>query len=689
MSLRKLSLALLLSFFVSVAAKAQSDTAVFELGRVDLPKKFSQSVTIKAADLEKIPFTNLSDVITTWLYGYYGDKRSYLYVVDGILNTDVNAYSIFDIDEITMVQNASIYVNGALPGQVLLVVKTRRNAKPGVGVKVNGQTNMVTLRNVTGNGAKSTTGYYSQYYASAYKSTGKISAGVSASFQHNPFPIIQFNSSSPTPYNSDRFKFNGYFDAKLGSANVLHITAGYVPQNDDLKLTQLSFTQQGQVAAENTASGNQNLLYGNLGLTTNITKGLVNKLSVGYQRHKTKMHSLQSQMSYFIFNGSFTTTTSTTESDTSHTAKSFLVNDNLSYNLHAGKLSITPAVNFAYRKLTDSGSLFGTLLTGGFPSTYSFKRTRSFRTSEIQLMPSVTLNYDDVVMLQTGFQKPLRKEIYGSYPIKQKDVLPFANIGIDVLKAAGVADKNTALLFSGSYAKSLGVSTEQNGPLSDQIIFYTNSGYSYNPSVDFNRKYDQFQAGLSLSLFQNRLSFSYNYQLVKGSTFIAMSQFLSPSVYYIEYYQFDKRTHVNRFEINADILNKTALKWRSSLNVNLFKQNISSTNKQSNQPFIVLPGQNLTTGGMINRLSYKKFTGGLDILYCFNQERMVSWSNNGPVYSKYTSFSLQNVYVGYQFKTHRLKDIEVYANAHNLLQNPASTITDNRRFYGLGFKTNL
>ena len=57
--------------------------------------------------------------------------------------------------------------------------------------------------------------------------------------------------------------------------------------------------------------------------------------------------------------------------------------------------------------------------------------------------------------------------------------------------------------------------------------------------------------------------------------------------------------------------------------------------------------------------------------------------------SNINSFSLQNVYVGTQLKITRVKYAEVFANGRNILQNKTSDITDNRRFFGFGFKVGL
>jgi hypothetical protein len=214
----------------------------------------------------------------------------------------------------------------------------------------------------------------------------------------------------------------------------------------------------------------------------------------------------------------------------------------------------------------------------------------------------------------------------------------------------------------------------------------TTPQYPYSPDANVNRTFNQFQAGLSFSMFQNRLSVSYDYQLIQTANYVAVPLFSPPYVYSLNY-QFDRQINVNRFAVNADVLNKGDFKWRSVLNISIFKNNRSSANPTVNSYLPALAKNNFVTGGMVNRFNYKQLSAGLDILYCFNQERY------GPMSSlpgnNYYSVNLQNIYAGYTFKALGIKNIEVYANSRNMLMTNNSTITDYRRFYGLGFKTNL
>src|SRR5215475_13110614 len=102
-------------------ADAQFDSTHLDLGYLSLKKDFTQQLAIRGTDLEKMPFTNLSDAIAVWLYGVYTNPSTLLYVVDGNPVADVNAYSVYDIEEVVLVQHAAGLIASA-PGQSEMVL---------------------------------------------------------------------------------------------------------------------------------------------------------------------------------------------------------------------------------------------------------------------------------------------------------------------------------------------------------------------------------------------------------------------------------------------------------------------------------------------------------------------------------------------------------------------------------------
>src|SRR5258707_721687 len=101
---RKLYLLIPLLIAVShcLPVLAQDDSSWYDLGGTRVEKKFTQHISIKGEDLEKMPFANLSEAINVWLYGIYSNPSSLVYIVDGNIVTDVNAWSIYDIEEMVL-----------------------------------------------------------------------------------------------------------------------------------------------------------------------------------------------------------------------------------------------------------------------------------------------------------------------------------------------------------------------------------------------------------------------------------------------------------------------------------------------------------------------------------------------------------------------------------------------------------
>src|SRR6185312_8834692 len=143
----KLTLRLVLALFFCTSYSlliAQTDSSWLDLGRIKLEKEFTQTVTIKGKDLEQMPYANLADAINVWFYGLATNKGSVVYVIDGNLITDVNVYSVHDIEEITLVQNALVQLNGATREKQLVLVTTRKNRDKSAGINVAGSSFLVS-----------------------------------------------------------------------------------------------------------------------------------------------------------------------------------------------------------------------------------------------------------------------------------------------------------------------------------------------------------------------------------------------------------------------------------------------------------------------------------------------------------------------------------------------------------------
>lgn len=702
-----IALAICLSFS---KAYSQNDTSHYDLGRIQLDKKFTQSITIKATDLQRQPFSNLPEAINVWLYGTYTSRNNIIYVIDGNLINDVNAYSINDIEEITLVQNSGIQLSGAMPQQQMVLIKTKRNRPGKSGIEASGQTNFVNLRNSANTpNVKSTTNLFHQYYLSGYKNTDVISTGISATYLRDVLPILTNPSTTvSSPLSFDRFKFNGYADVKLGSNNTLSTTVNYVPQVSRFKYANTNLTPYNddpayRIQTELNDHGNQNLFNANIQLNSQIATGLSNKLSASYNHYSyLQRYGFDSQTSTGsnYYNSNYI--------DSSFNAKKvFLVQDNLSYRKTVGEFTFEPSVNFSYRYTRDStaNSIYMTNYTGtsqqdlNNPSSYSISRDRSFyKRKDYLLLPSLSISYKKSINIQGGFLAVLdsRKSLNLMDTTSLKRIFPFVSATIDVSSLAGI--NAVGIKLYGSYSKQnilsqtnntqlTGVDLVNTNTLATQTVINNSGLITYYPAAGYNplKTFNNYMAGADISitpLIAVNYTFERGYLLipVTYSANIASGNVLSYTIYTNTKYT------RNRIGLNFNIINKGTIRFVSGINAANIHQRLQLFNAPADL------GKKMWTGGWVNRLEYNNIFAGLDVLYQTGAGNSVN-----PYVTYYPlipgqnahSFSLQNIYFGYKLQTKQFKNLEVFANGRNVWQNKKSDITDNRRFYGVGFKLGL
>jgi len=629
-------------------ANAQTDTSYYDLGRMRIKKNFAQSVTIKAEDLEKIPATNLSDALTVWLSGAYTSTNSVAYVIDGDLINDVNAYSIFDIDQVTLIQNASAVINGAEQLLSLVLIKTRNNRPERSGLMVNGQSNLIGLHNDPGLKKGSDANFYHQYYISAYKNTDVMHVGLSADYQHDAIDEQSITATSLTTgkATSDRFKFYGFFDHQIGSNSVLNVSVNYVPQTENNSTTNSVYNTAGPNALSHAEETKIGLLNTKLALSSNLTDKLNNQLSFNYNNttssDNTTIKNASSNYPQLFWQRT--------------TTNAFLLRDNLTYAYNRGDWDIEPALNFnfSYAKQSASNTIS---LPGGAPISL-YDDDKSYF-----LTPSVNAGYKNIFYVQGGV-------MFNLTPNAEKKALPFITSSIDILRLTA-ADESYSWKIFGSYVAS--------GPYySIKMLDQTTQYYWNNSLVNTDRLFNNFQAGTMVSFLHNRLSFDYNYQ---------NWQFTIPEVIYINNGSIQVifpvvNSNLNRLGVTAKVINTSSAKWSTNLNVT--KINNSYDLSQTGVLFTIPEKKGGWSGGWVNKVEIGKLTLGADMLYLVHQSSPVISFNNTTTYNN--SFVLQNAYIGYRIQTKTFKTLDIYANARNPVQNTASDITDNRKFYGLGFK---
>jgi hypothetical protein len=684
-------------------ANAQSDTSYYDLGRVSVKKDFTQTITIKGSDLEHYQFSDLADAVNVWLYGTYSNQFNLLYVIDGNIITDANAYSIYDVDEVTLIQSAAVNVSGAAPGAQVVLVKLKTNRSGKQGIEAAGQANLVNLRNSANiPNQTSTHNIYDQFYLSGYKNFDNVHLGLSADYQHDVSPVLT-NGTLKTldPYNINRLKFNGYADAKLWSGTTLNFDINYVPQTDGYGYTYGDPTNLATQSEYYHLGAVQHMAGANLALKSKITGGLTNTLSGAYNHYN--LFGMDTTYTLFPSTGgekNFDVEKSHSEINTSN----LLIRDNLAYHTMLGVFDAEPSLNFSFRRLYSTMSnsdFYGSGYGDGIPSAYNSSYSFNGGGEKLYfLTPSLDIHYKDAADIQGGFSDILNSAKNSGSNYTYSRQAPFLSLSADVFKLASLA--NMSLRLFGSFSRQSQLFDDGSASLSGITPFVylvTNAtiGYYSTNTTDAvpyyqqrnpYQQYNTFQAGFDLTFVKN-LVLSYNYwDYQSQDQLVELIPYGANGSESVLLYYYDKVV-TNRIALNYTV-NAAGFNWRPGLNV-------TEAKVQPDEPIYngftsYLGDGHRYSGGFTNRFTCGPLFAGLDILYQFGERPLTLQSvtiENLAAPPHVNSVSLQSLYFGTRLKINQTKYAELFVNTRNILQNNSSDITDNRRFYGLGFKVDL
>ncbi|MBS1528996.1 MAG: hypothetical protein JSU01_01705 [Bacteroidetes bacterium] len=694
MKLRLFLITLVISIFLANITKAQTDSTHYDLGRLEVNKNFTQSITVKASDIERYQFNYITDALSVFFYGTFTNSSSVVYVIDGNIVNDVNAYNIQDVEEITLVQSALGQVNGASPAQQLILIKTRRGGPGKQGITASNQTSFVDARNNNNYpNANKPTGLYEQLYLGGYKNYANADFGISANYMHNISPEdLPATYTAFNPFHYDQFRFNGYADAKLWKGTTLSFDANYTPETANVSFTGNSSTPNNQLLFAGTSHESQHLLNTDIRLRSHIAGGLTNTISAGYNHYNDFEKGVSDQS----VNGQYYQSATTSLQAWQQHGHTVLLKDNLTYHQQAGDWSIDPSLNFMYRHVSDSLSLHELVYQDTIPNNvYTSAGFQSAHYSLSLLTPSIDIYYKNIFDIQGGFTAILNKENLGPiFPVNH--LSPFVSTSVNISEMAALQAVKLKVFASFSRQNtflddpyvSLATFTLQG--FDNATGTYTTNSTPFLPS-EFNlfQSYNNYQAGLILGLGKH-FSVSYNfrenyygiiaeYEVPSGANSVSLADVNQKA-----------KAVTNSIALNYD-LQSGNFGWRSALIATTSK--LQLTDQPGSQANNYLNTGHRWTGGFTNRFTYKTLFAGLDILYQVGERpySLQNWLSIYPTYvpsSNRNSFTMQSLYLGTRLKINSWKYAEVYINTRNMLQNKSSDITDERRFYGFGFKVN-
>jgi hypothetical protein len=660
-----------------LAVSAQHDSSKIDIGWLAPDKGLTQVISIKGAELEKMPFVNLSDAIAAWLYGAYTNPGLLAYVVDGNPVTDVNIYPIFDIEEVTLVENATAAAGYGGTQRELVVIRTKRGTGDG-GMRAAAQGGLV---NGDGSGRHTNTNVYHQYYAGAYRNFDKLSVGISADWIRDVNPVAALNAKQEhITDNLQRWRLNGYLVWRPGKGNTVELRVGYAPQ----RVNQLFDTSGDQTSFRDTFNVHEHVLTPALRWNWNPLPGFTNSLQAEYLT--ASWRELYSISSAYVVD-STSQHSSYAELQERKVGQVF-IRDRVAYDLAVGGWHIGPSLNFLYEHIEErtADATTTSYLSGGVevPVYPVLGPLQEQKGNLFFVTPAVDFRLGRAFDLQAGVQVNASHQRDSASRV----VYPFATVGLDVLHFGQAAGGSSLKIF-GSYAQRPTVF------VNDYSLYdYSGGGAAgslkdvYHPSlVSLPPVYWTWEGGVAFAAPDGRWSLQYVFERRNFST--------SGTIYsgnaglgYVPAFP-EWRSELNHADVRIKVLDGEELSWVTGLSVTSLRSNLDSTGPISYMwPTTgdVQTHKVSWTGGWVNRFEAGPFRAGLDLLYHFG-ERQSGVNGSGVIGSygpKVNSVLVPNVYAGYRLKLAKSRELELFIESRGLVRSKSNDLLDARRYYMLG-----
>jgi hypothetical protein len=381
-------------------------------------------------------------------------------------------------------------------------------------------------------------------------------------------------------------------------------------------------------------------------------------------------------------------------------ADHLFLRDRLGASFTAGGWTFEPGLNISYehvsRRASQNNMSIGS--TGMYSTSYS---SSMYKQGLIYLTPTVDISYRSLLQIQGGVLEDL-SDYHGQKPAHRN--YPFAGLSVDLLRLAG-GDHASRLQLFGSYAKTA-PGTGGDYPLTDlsgnndvfasfpQTGFIGVTYYPYGPGPVYFAGQPQsnfwiWEAGARFALPGDRFSVSYNFERRNFITLalIPVPQGSNGTGYVYAYPEWKSSLH--RLGIQWKVFDGKGLRWQTGLNATILK---SKANIVSGEIFVPPMGNYNTdqpsyTGGWVNRLEWKDFLAGADLVYHFKEQVLLDLATGST--ERVNSFQLQHVYAGYRLHLAKDRPLELYFDSRSPYQNSRSTLADKRRYYGVGGKLSI
>ena len=687
--MKKFSLSLIATlapFVIPLLLSAQTDSSRYDIGHLSLNKHFTQAVTIRGEDLEKMPFINLSEALGAWLLGAYTGTGVLVYVVDGNPVTDVDLYPIYDIAEVTYLPNAvagAAYGNGL---QELVLITTRQWAAKN-GIRLVAQTGLIKAGRFQG---PSHSGYYHQYYFGASHRGGKLSYGLSADWQQDQIASLQTTSTSEyVPPRLQRWRVNGRMEWRPDAQQVIRLTVGYAPQGVGYSLN----SPGGGFQFHYSDWWYNHLLVPALSWEGHWSRGLRNKFDAEYLHGWSRQR--YDETDTVDNNGSIVLASGYTQ--TTDKNVHLVLRDRLSLEVRAGRWRIVPALDISYQHLDERTEYieFNPYVT---TTTPNYVASGQMKGSLFYITPSADLSLGRALDIATGAMV----DVSGTAGWGNRRLFPFVTAGVDLMHLGKQTGGGSLKLF-GSYARrplvyindyrlgDMGSFYGNYGNYSLYQLYYSTHGYSFSNGMPNNSLlpigdepgYWAWVTGAAFRTADERVSLQYSFERRNYS-------FLLPSGPNSNLVFMPWLENLHHADVRVRIIDSKKASWMMGINATvmhgdgdttgymLYGVNLSSAYGDLNT------AGNSWTGGWVNRLRFGGFSAGVDLLYRLGESTPVYGIGGAQIgVSRKNSVMLSNFYAGYRWDF-GARMLELFVDARGLLSNHDNDLPDLRRFYSIG-----
>lgn len=653
-------------FIFSFYRVYSQDSTRIDLGRLSLNKNFTILKTVKAGDLDKIPSHSLTPVLNNYFFGYlFNENESPVYIVDGSIRQNISGLSIFDIEEVSLIQNVfALALNGNTDKRPVLLITTKRTRRNVWEVRGEVQmaiqkykkekyNHLTSIYNPVHNEYRYSFGndendieFYQQYYLSVSKRTSNGGLTIAANYQKDKNPEAKTAEAVFFITPADRLRFNASWDEKLDRNFGIRLYTGYSPDRvvyDDIP----------NVGSTLRSSKKTRLFQTGADLNYISSVGLINTFQLG-------KNWLSTDAEYLIENVNF-------GAGINHFFENhfsvFYLRDQLSYSRKIGDLELRSAIDFEYSKINNKQELEQKSASGLLAL-----ETSEFKINNYFLTPQLEVNYARLVNLHSGLVLDLNN--YHGADIKK--VFPFVGIDFNFLKPT---DK-VKLQINTSYGK-IGKLSEADAIYNTPLQFYFGNNGVQQPNFtnpDLNIKpLESYQIGTLLGYKNWNLNFNWN-KSHRNILFNTISPGGGPFIN-----SGTEKSNLYTFSLSTSQLKINDFLWRPNLTFNLLKHEMDVLITENQ----IAVSRTTKAGGWYNRMQYNNISVGLDFSYLLNADITdLDLSAQIPTLStkKENQIQLQHAFLAYNFT----KKFQGYFLAKNLWDISGEYFQPHKMYYGMG-----